>query len=34
MIGLSAQARAGKELDSLLETVRVASLAVAATLRA
>jgi TetR/AcrR family transcriptional regulator, repressor for divergent bdcA len=34
MVGLSAQARAGKGLDSLLETVRVASLAVAATLRA
>lgn len=34
MIGLSAQARAGKGLDTLLETVRVASLAIAATLRA
>ena len=33
MVGLSAQARAGKELHSLLETVRVASLAVAPTLR-
>lgn len=34
MIGLSAQARAGKGLDTLLETARVASLAVASTLRA
>ncbi|UYO94632.1 TetR/AcrR family transcriptional regulator [Pollutimonas sp. M17] len=34
MIGLSAQARAGKGLDTLLETVRVAGLAVASTLRA
>jgi TetR/AcrR family transcriptional repressor for divergent bdcA len=34
MIGLSAQARAGKGLDSLLETVRVAGLAVASTLHA
>lgn len=33
-IGLSAQARAGKGLESLLETVRVASLAIAFTLRA
>lgn len=32
MIGLSAQARAGKGLDTLLETVRVASLAVTSTL--
>ncbi len=34
MIGLSAQARAGKGQDTLLETVRIASLAVASTLRA
>ncbi|MFW7340379.1 TetR/AcrR family transcriptional regulator [Pollutimonas sp. H1-120] len=34
MIGLSAQARAGKGLDTLLETVRVASYAIAAALRA
>lgn len=34
LIGLSAQARAGKGLDTLLETVRIASLAVASTLRA
>ncbi|OZI16897.1 TetR family transcriptional regulator [Bordetella genomosp. 7] len=34
MIGLSAQARAGKELNVLLETVRVASLAVTSILRA
>ena len=32
LIGLSAQARAGKGLDTLLETVRVASLAVTSTL--
>lgn len=34
MIGLSAQARAGKGLDRLLETVRIASLAIASILRA
>ncbi|TEA80147.1 TetR/AcrR family transcriptional regulator [Allopusillimonas ginsengisoli] len=34
MIGLSAQARAGTGLDTLLGTVRVASLAVASALRA
>jgi len=34
MIGLSAQARAGKGLDTLLETVRVANLAIASALRA
>lgn len=34
MIGLSAQARAGKGLNILLETVRVASLAVTSVLRA
>lgn len=33
MIGLSAQARAGKALDTLLETVRVAGLAIASILR-